>query len=381
MAKEEIPESNSASGSGEHGMLQPQSTPYTGTPPYGGSEVQTPNNYIEGDPDVSQPRPILESQDAITLPFQPRVYQDGNHWYFEFVSSGVVFLPVATGNAGTVWHTHWNEAWPFRPKMADWSSTTEGAVVDINDVHNYDGGSDTRRPRLLLTDGGRNVIYLSVTLIPNEDSISRRADGTNGFGEGVIINTPELSLVRVDGEEFDTDDVNTEAEFEETLPDSDDSDFASHHHGIDLAKFAIKYNSAGNATIYGNGIEHPKSFVPLGERNYFVGAAPIVKVVKANDGEAPDATPFSVRHDDWDNTNTTRVFPWGSIYIDSSSTPSVPKIEWWRYDCPTYNFNNHTVDTGSNGDAAKHPAVHAATEDANVANLTAPNDDGLGATI
>jgi len=377
MAKDANPyENNSASGTGPYGQQAYQSHQYFGSPNHGGLPPESVISKYGSVGSGEHPRQLGEAQQATLLPFQPRIYQDGNHWYFEFTTSGVVFLPVATGTDGTVWHNHWNEAWPFRPKMADWNSTTAGAVVEINDVHNYGGGSDTRRPRLFLTDGARNVIYLQVTLLSNEDSISRRPDGTGAYGEGVIIKTPELSLVKHDGT---TNNVNTEIEFDESSP-TVDSDFNDHSHAINLSNFAIKYNSDGNATIHGNGIVHPKSFVPLGERNYFVQAAPEIKVVKANDGDNPADTPFSVRHNDWNNTDQQRVFPWGSIYIDNSTTPSTPKIDWWRYDCPTYNFNNRTVDMGTNPTADKHPKDHPNTEDGNVTNLTAPNDDGLRAT-
>jgi len=73
MSKEDVPEINkSFSGAGEHGMLQPQATQYTSTPPYRGSDVEIPSNSYEGDPAVSQPRSILDSQESIVLPFQPR---------------------------------------------------------------------------------------------------------------------------------------------------------------------------------------------------------------------------------------------------------------------------------------------------------------------
>lgn len=369
--------SQSISGSGEQGQGAPQSTQYTGTPPTISTDVdvEVPQNYIEDGPTMSQPTPQVESQDSTLLPFQPRVYQENNDWYFEFTTSGVVFLPVATGTENTVWHNHWNEAWPFRPVMTDSSG---GSVRSINDIHAYDPPStDTRRPRLLLTEGGRNVIYLEVSLTSNEDSISRRPDGTGAYGEGVIIKTPELSLFKSDGT---TNNVNTEQEFEASTP-SVDSDFEAHQHPINPSNFAIKYNSGGSATIHGDGIVHPKSFVPLGEKNYFVTTAPEIKVVKANDGDSPAHIPFSVRHNSWANTDGSKKFPWGSIFIDNSSTPSVPRIEWWRFDCPTYNFNNRTVDMGTSPTAGKHPKDHPTTEDDNVADLNITNEDGLGATI
>ena len=374
MSKEDVPEINkSFSGAGEHGMLQPQATQYTGTPPYRGSDVEIPSSSYEGDPAVSQPRSILESQESVTLPFQPRVYQENSDWYFEFTTSGVVFLPVATETGGTVWHNHWNEAWPFRPKMTD----TSGSLVDINDVHAYDPPStDTRRPRLLLTEGQRNVIYLKVSLESNEDSISRRPDATGGFGEGVIIKTPELSLFKSDGS---TNNVLTENE--EDTSSGGPSDFESHNHAINPSNFAIKYDSGGSATIHGDGVVHPLSFVPLAERNYYVITAPEIKVVKANDGDTPADSPLSVKHNAWNNEDSSRVFPWGSIYLDNSTSPATPKIEWWRYDCPTYNFNNRTVDTGSSPTIGKHPKDHSDSEDGNLPNLTAPNDNGLNATI
>jgi len=375
MSKEDVPEINkSFSGVGEYGMLQPQATQYTGTPPYRGSDLEIPSNSYEGDPAVSQPRSILESQESVTLPFQPRVYQQHSDWYFEFTTSGVVFLPVATETDATIWHNHWNEAWPFRPKMTD----TSGSLVDINDVHAYDPPStDTRRPRLLLTEGQRNVIYLKVSLEYNEDSISRRPDATGGFGEGVIIKTPELSLFKSDGS---TNNVNTTTEFEESSP-AVESDFEAHNHAVNPSNFAIKYDSGGSATIHGDGVVHPLSFVPLAERNYYVIAAPEIKVLKANDGDTPADSPLSVKHNAWNNEDSSRVFPWGSIYLDDSTSPATPKIEWWRYDCPTYNFNNRTVDTGTSPNIGKHPKDHSDSEDGNLPNLTAPNDNGLNATI
>jgi hypothetical protein len=364
----------SASGHGAYGHGSPWSHQYVGPPTFGSLPPENAESNFGGDSSSEAPRQILEDSASVILPFQPRVYQENSDWYFEFTTSGVVFLPVATETGGTIWHNHWNEAWPFRPKMTD----TSGSLVDINDVHAYDPPStDTRRPRLLLTEGERNVIYLKVSLEYNEDSISRRPDATGGFGEGVIIKTPELSLFKSDGS---TNNVNTTSEFEESSP-AVESDFEAHSHAVNPSNFAIKYDSGGSATIHGDGVVHPLSFVPLGERNYYVITAPEIKVVKANDGDSPADTPLSVKHNDWNNEDSSRVFPWGSIYLDDSTSPATPKIEWWRYDCPTYNFNNRTVDTGTSPTVGKHPKDHSDREDGNLPNLTAPNDNGLNATI
>ena len=359
-------------GSGPFGPGNFQETPNHGSPNFKEVPISNITNDFDEGGFSETPRIPEEAGASVTLPFQPRVYQDGNDWYFEFTTSGVVFLPVATGTTDTVWHNHWNESWPFRPTMVDSSG---GSAISINDADAF-GGSDSRRPRLLLTEGGRNVIYLEVTVTSNEDSISRRPDGTGAYGEGVIIKTPELSLVKSDGT---TNNVLTEDEGDTSS--GGPSDFESHNHPINPSNFAIKYNSGGSATIHGDGIVHPKSFVPLGERNYFVTTAPEIKVVKANDGDSPAHIPFSVRHNSWANTDGSKKFPWGSIFIDNSSTPSVPRIEWWRFDCPTYNFNNRTVDMGTSPTAGKHPKDHPTTEDDNVADLNITNEDGLGATI
>ena len=61
--------------------------------------------------------------------------------------------------------------------------------------------------------------------------------------------------------------------------------------------------------------------------------------------------------------------------------PSVPRIEWWRFDCPTYNFNNRIIDMGTSPHVTQHPKPHPTTEDDNVADLNITNENGLGATI
>ena len=143
----------SASGYGAYGHGNPWSHQYVEPPTFGGMSPENAESVFGGDSFAEAPRQILEDSDSVILPFQPRVYQDGSDWYFEFTTSGVVFLPVATGHTDTVWHIHWNEAWPFRPVMTDSSG---GSVRAINDIHAYDPPSTSS------IRSSRNTIFIRV---------------------------------------------------------------------------------------------------------------------------------------------------------------------------------------------------------------------------
>lgn len=357
--------SQSISGSGEQGQGAPQSTKYTGTPPTISTDVdvEVPQNYIEDGPTMSQPRSILEAQESIVLPFQPRVYKDGNYWYFEFTTAGVIFLPVGRingNNSGNDWHIPWNDAWPFRPKLRDHPSTTASSTLTaINDVHTYDGASNpTRRPRLLLSTGNQNIIYVEVTFVQNENSISDHKDGTQAYS-GVKTLLPNYKI------SGNTDSVTG-------------SDFSNHAHPVALETTSMIDNVGAP---FGDGNSNnltPHAYVPIAERNYSVQLDPEVKVLSASDGDSDDV--FSVKNDSWRNDELTRKFVWGSITFDDQTDPETPLLEWWRFDCPTYMINNHTVDDSSDG--TRHvPLPHE--DDDDTAHLIAPNapNTGLSATI
>ena len=366
MAKEEIPASNSASGSGEYGQGEPKHTPFVDYSERSHLDVEVPTVSYDGDPVVSQPTPEIPSQDAITLPFQPRVYKEGNYWFFEFTSAGVIFLPVGKvsgDNSGNDWHIPWNDAWPFRPKLRDHPSTSpttpSGTPTAINDVHAYDGSSNpTRRPRLLLSTGNQNIIYVEITFVQNENSIADHKDGTQAYS-GVKTLLPNYKIVG------DTDSVTG-------------SDFSDHAHPVDLETTSMKDNVGAPFGTSPNGNLTPHAYVPIAERNYSVQVDPEVKVLSALDGDSDGV--FSVKNDSWRNLELTKKFVWGSVTFNDSTDPETPLLEWWRFDCPTYIINNHTVDDTSDG-TRDVPLPHE--DDDDTAHLIAPDapNTGLSGTI
>jgi len=294
------------------------------------------------------------SGSTITLPFQPRVYQDGNDFYFEFTSTGVIFLPVGKVNGGhNDWHIPWNEAWPFRPTMVDSSG---GSARAINDSDAF-GGSTVRRPRLLLSSGNQNIIYVEITFVQNENSIADHKDATGAYS-GVKTLLPNYKIVGT------TDSV---------TPSGD----SNHSHPVDLETYAMKDNIGAPFGAGTNSGLTPHAYVPIAERNYAVEAAPEVKVLSAPDGDGDNV--FLVKNDSWRSVELTRKFVWGSITFDDTTDPATPLIEWWRFDCPTYMINNHTVDDTSDG-TRDIPLPHEADDDPTASIPNAPNT-GLSATI
>ena len=379
------PADKSFLGTGPFGATPDQGLPdfdYPRFPPHVGTQV---NNQYGGSSSSESPNIPEEPATAPIMPFQPNVFQDAEdgQWYFDFETSGVVFLPVATGTQATIWHNHWNEAWPFRPTITDHTSTLKA----INDVDKF-GGYVERKPRLLLAEGEYNIIYLKVTCVADDNIIARRADGSGAFS-GVKVEFPPLQAVKADNsnDQLITDGINGTVNTGSTgdVSGGDDNDFRSHLHSITTHTHDINLNiklKHNEGTPFGTGsqgITDPAAYVPLAERNYHVTTAPEILVVKAADDDDPAALPISVRHDDWRNTDTVRVFPWGSIYIDDSTSTPFARVEWWRFDCPTYNLNSHTIDNGSDPTRA-YPADHGVDEDVNVADLNAPND-GLDVTV
>lgn len=360
------PVDKSFAGTGALGAGGYQELPHLPTPNFGSLPVSEVNNSYGGSSFSESPHIPEEPATAPIMPFQPNVFQDAEdgQWYFDFETSGVVFLPVATGTQATIWHNHWNEAWPFRPTITDHTSTLKA----INDVDKF-GGYVERKPRLLLAEGEYNIIYLKVTCVADDNIIARRADGSGAFS-GVKVEFPPLQAVKADNsnDQLITGDRSSSG--------SGDSDFSAHNHDINL-NIKLKHNEGAPFGTGSQGITDPAAYVPLAERNYHVTTSPEIKVVKAADNDG--ALPISVRHDDWRNTDTIRVFPWGSVYIDDSTSTPFARVEWWRFDCPTYNLNSHTIDNGSSP-ARTYPADHGVSEDANVADLNAPND-GLDITV
>ena len=352
------PVDKSFSGTGALGTGGYQELPHLPTPNFGSLPVSEVNNSYGGYSSSESPHIPEEPATAPIMPFQPNVFQDAEdgQWYFDFETSGVVFLPV--GMTGSIaWHNHWNEAWPFRPTMVDVSG---GLPIAINDAGTFSGsGSTVRKPRLALPTGKNLIIYLEVTYIKNDYTIASRQDATGAYSGVKSKTLPALSLAGALGEED------------------------GHDHPLSAA-FTGTMHSTNTTAPYGTGStlgsdSSPRAYIPLSERNYFVTAAPEIKVVSANDDDG--ATPFSLRHDIWRNVDLTRKFPWGSIYIDDSTSTSFARVEWWRFDCPTYSANNHIIDVGSSPDNSNLPADHAAGNDTDIADLSVTNDGTLDTLI
>lgn len=352
------PADKSFLGTGPFGATPDQGLPdfdYPRFPPHVGTQV---NNQYGGYSSSESPNIPEEPATAPIMPFQPNVFQDAEdgQWYFDFETSGVVFLPV--GMTGSItWHNHWNEAWPFRPTMVDDSG---GLPIAINDAGTFSGsGSTVRKPRLALPTGKNLIIYLEVTYIKNDYTIASREDATGAYSGVKSKILPALSLDGVLGEED------------------------GHDHPLSAA-YTGTMHSTNITAPYGTGSalgsdSDPRAYIPLSERNYFVTAAPEIKVVIANDDDG--STPFSLRHDIWRNVDLTRKFPWGSVYIDASTSTSFARLEWWRFDCPTYSANNHIIDVGSSPDNSNLPADHAANNDTDIADLSVTNDGTLDTLI
>ena len=352
-------------GSGPFGPGNFQETPNVGTPNFKDLPISNITNDFDEGGFSETPRIPGDAGASVTLPFQPNVYQEGNNFYFEFTTAGVVFLPVARASGGS-WHNSWNDAWPFRPTMVDSSG---GSARAINDADAF-GGSTVRRPRLQLTDGENHIIYLEVTYISNDESLSGRVAG-DGTYAGIRSQIPQLKV----GPRKSGDDSVMET-VAESADNGNDSSFASHQHDISDPKTISMVDNIG--APFGSGSSSgltPYTYVPLLERNYFVNAAPEIKVVKQADSDTDDV--FSVKHDSWRNTDLSRKFVWGSISFDDTTTPSTPIIEWWRYDCPTYMQRNHVIDGNTNLDR-QPPLDHTATDD--TAQLVAPNATNTGLT-
>ena len=231
-----------------------------------------------------------------------------------------------------------------------------GSARAINDSDAF-GGSTVRRPRLLLSSGTQNIIYVEITFVQNENSIADHKDGTEAYS-GVKTLLPNY---RIDS---NTDSVTG-------------SDFSNHSHPIDVETTSMIDNIGAPFGTSPNGNLTPHAYVPIAERNYAVEAAPEVKVLSASDGEGDVV--FSVKNDSWKSTELAKKFVWGSITIDDTTDPNTPLIEWWRFDCPTYMINNHTVDDTSNG-TRDVPLPHENADDPTASIPNAPNT-GLSATI
>jgi len=346
------PVDKSFSGTGALGTGGYQELPHLPTPNFGSLPVSEVNNSYGGYSSSESPNIPEEPATAPIMPFQPNVYQDAEngYWYFSFDTVGVVFLPVgrATGNE---WHNTWNDAWPFRPKMNDWNETSEGALKDINDADNYGGGYIERKPRILLEEG-ENVIYLEVTYTFKENSIADLTAG-NGAYEGVRAQVPLMRTKAVTG--------NAATGATQQVTSGNNTEFSSHRH--DLPELELEACIDNVVAPWGNGVDSnadltPYVYVPIMERNAFVTQEPVIKVLSAgHEGE----TSFSVKHDTWKNTDSVRKFIWGTVYIDADTSTQFATTEWWRYDCPTYMINNHTVDGNTGG--RETPLDHAATDD------------------
>jgi len=356
-------------GSGPFGPGNFQETPNHGSPNFKEVPISNiTNDYDEGGFSET-PRIPEEAGASVTLPFQPNVYLEGSNFYFEFSTAGVVFLPVA--NAASApnksWHNPWNGAWPFRPTMVDSSG---GSARAINDADAF-GGSTVRRPRLQLTDEQDHIIYLEVTHIKVDESIAGRKAGDGSYA-GIRSLIPPLKVG-----ERSTDDASVMDTSLESADNSNDSSFASHKHTISDPNTGLRADTT-NAPFSGDPNftdPNPYTYVPLLERNYYVNAAPQIKVVKQADSDSDDV--FSVRHDTWGNTDLSHKFVWGTISFNDSTNPSTPVIEWWRYDCPTYMINNHVIDGNTNQQRAI-PIDHG--NDFDTTDLVAPDATNTGLT-
>ena len=388
-------DNNSALGTGPYGQGSYQSHQYFGSPTFGGLDPESTISNYGGSGSGEQPRQILDGGSSVVLPFQPQFTYIGANWYMSFKTAGVVFLPIARESTSHKFHLPWNSAWPFRPVIE--SDSTVGSPLDgssrhrfINDAATYSNANGgTRRPVLKLANDSNNIIYLEVTYKAEREAITGHADGSgSGSFDGVPAKVPTMKLT---GLPTQTAQGGAHTGHNGHNHDIDFSNATTHHEADDLPPpFQPTGTSSGG---------EPHVYVPIQEDNYFVevpnpnpndGSYDLsqwnVRVKVASSADSDNSSDvFSSKYSTWRNEEVVRKFVWGAVVVDDESPPVITSSEWWRYDCPNYDINNHTVaqTTTTNADDVRSvPVIHEAG-DSNQQNFKSAQVpvDGISTTI
>lgn len=376
----------SASGHGAYGHGSPWSHQYVGPPTFGSLPPENAESNFGGDSSSEAPRQILEDSASVILPFQPQFTYIGANWYMSFKTAGVVFLPIARNDTSHKFHLPWNSAWPFRPVIE--SDSTVGEPLDgssrhkfINDVATYstaNGGS--RRPVLKLANDSNNIIYLEVTYKVEDEPVTAHPDGssTTSF-TGIPAQVPAMKLTGSTGQDGADD----------------------HTHSLNTATAATAnevddlnppFQPSGSSTG-----STPQVYVPLQEKNYYV-EVPLpesdgtynlsnwdVRVKVASSADSNNSSDvFSPKYTTWRDDELVRKFVWGAVVVDDESPSVITSSEWWRYDCPTYDINNHVMGKTTSlnaGDQRAVPVIHVDADNAQTFKAAESPVDGISTSI
>jgi len=372
-------------GHGPFGQGPYQSHQYFEQPYFGSLPVSEVPVKYSGDSFAEAPRQILEEGSSVVLPFQPQFTYIGSNWYMSFKTAGVVFLPIARNDTSHKFHLPWNSAWPFRPVIE--SDPTVGNPLDgssrhkfINDAATYSNANGgTRRPVLKLANDSNNIIYLEVTYTSEDEPVTAHPDGSSNTSyTGIPAQVPAMKLTgstEEDGADDHTHSLNSPSALTGTEKDNLNPPF----------------QPSGSSTG-----SNPQVYVPLQEINYYVEAETEddgsyalenwnVRVKVASSADSNNASDvFSSKNVAWRNTPSVRKFVWGAVVVDDSSPNVITSSEWWRYDCPTYDINNHVAGKTTSlnsGDQRNVPVAHVDADNAETFKSAQAPVDGISGTI
>lgn len=388
-------DNNSALGTGPYGQGNYQSHQYFGSPTFGDLPPESTISNYGGSSSGEQPRQILDGGSSVVLPFQPQFTYIGANWYMSFKTAGVVFLPIARDDVTHKFHLPWNSAWPFRPVIE--SDSTVGSPLDgssrhrfINDAATYSNANGgTRRPVLKLANDSNNIIYLEVSYKVEDEPVTAHPDGSsNNSYSGIPAKVPAMKLT----------DLPTSTE-----DDGDHIGHNGHDHSIDFSNAKTHHeidnlNAPFQPTDEASSGGEPHVYVPLQEKNYYVEVPPQnpndgsynlsqwnVRVKVASSADSNNSSDvFSSKHTTWRNQELTRKFVWGAVVVDDESPPVITSSEWWRYDCPNYDINNHVMGktTSLNSDDQRDvPVIHVDADNAQTFKSAQVPVDGISTTI
>ena len=407
MAKDANEYNSSASGNGPYGQGDYQSHQYFGSPTFGGlTPDSVPSKF--GDAGSGQhPRQILEEGSSVVLPFQPQFTYIGSNWYMSFKTAGVVFLPIARNDQSHKFHLPWNSAWPFRPVIE--SDGSAGNPLDgssrhkfINDAATYSNANGgTRRPVLKLANNSNNIIYLEVEYNIEDEPVTAHPDGSSvpsaASYTGIPAKVPAMKLTGM------PDEVETDGYHDGH--DANPTAHAGHEHSIDFSNAKTHHeiddlNAPFQPTDEDSSGGEPHVYVPLQEKNYYV-EVPIpesdgsynlttwkvrVKVASSTiaSGVNNASDVFSPKYTTWKNDESTRKFVWGAVVVDNSSPNAITSSEWWRYDCPNYDINNHVMGKTTSlesEDQRNIPVIHVDADNAQTFKSAPAPVHGISGTI
>lgn len=400
----------SASGYGAYGHGSPWSHQYVEPPTFGGMSPENAESVFGGDSFAEAPRQILEDGgSSVVLPFQPQFTYIGSNWYMSFKTTGVVFLPIARDDTDHKFHLPWNSAWPFRPVIE--SDVTVGSPLDgssrhrfINDAATYSNANGgTRRPVLKLANDSNNIIYLEVTYNVEDEPVTAHPDGSSETSySGIPAKVPAMKLTGLPSQtEQDGAHSHTGHSNDGHSHDIDPND--GHNHDIDFSNATTHHeiddlNAPFQPTDESSFGGEPHVYVPLQEKNYYVevpeqnsndGSYDLtqwnVRVKVASSADSDNASDvFSSKYTTWRNEELTRKFVWGAVVVDDESPPVITSSEWWRYDCPNYDINNHVMGktTSLNPDKQRNiPVIHVDADNAETFKSAQAPVDGISTTI